>query len=149
MAIGCNFICDNDKCEHHGKAIVLTGPWPMASIDEMILLFEREGDEDHANHLKAMQENEREYACITLPDTYGIEPKAYRIQKWCDKCHIISIFESELDDVYEVTSRADICMNCEETALTGFQHAINYGIDCPFCKERMKQERWYANEQEE
>ena len=142
MAIGCNFICDNENCEHHGKMIVLTGAWPMASIEQMIAAADEDKDD-----LEALRDHERLYACLTLPRKHEIKTEAYRIQKWCSKCNLISVFETQPEDLEEVSDRTDICMSCEKENLMSFATAIEKGVKCPFCKTAMRQERWYVNEQ--
>ena len=147
MAIGCNFLCDNENCEHCGKSIVLTGSWPMVSIDKMIFSLEKDDPFNQLDEFKKLQENERQYICITLPNMYDLEIEAYRIQKWCHRCNLISVFETDPNDLEEVSERSDICMSCEKETLTTFQECVRDNIECPFCKTVMKQERWFVNDQ--
>ena len=37
MASGCDFTCDNEKCEHHKKGIIILAPWPIGDINRVIV----------------------------------------------------------------------------------------------------------------
>ena len=145
MAVGCTFICNNDQCEHCGKSIELTGPWPMANMDDILDVLEEENSQ-YLSEFQSLKEHGREYACLTLPDTNNLLIEAFRIQKWCQKCHLISVFEVHPDEVQDVSNREDVCMKCETETLMSFTNAIDVGIQCPFCHSNMVQKRWYANE---
>lgn len=151
MAIGCNFICDNENCEHHGKMISLTGPWPMIAVDHTIDILSTGSINDREiAYAQTLKNQGREFMCLTLPrteSTYKLEIEASRIQKWCGNCNIISVFEAkDQDEVEEISTREDTCMGCETEILINFMDAVQDGIQCPFCQTTMKQERWFAND---
>ena len=37
MPTGCDFTCDNEKCEHHKKGFILRSSWPLGNIDRVIM----------------------------------------------------------------------------------------------------------------
>ena len=41
MPCGCEFICKNEECEYLNKGFVITAPWPMGDIDNMIYILSK------------------------------------------------------------------------------------------------------------
>jgi hypothetical protein len=163
MAVtGCDFICRNPECEHNGKGIVLTSPWPLGDIDEAINV----SDADFKAELENFKRQGSKYACISLPNTNKLNALGYRIHMWCNKCvcdwkydaiipeNIVYDFDFNVDKIKIAMDNTNIptsCPTCKEKLYT-FMELIDdmgNGIDCPSCKVKLQKNMWFANENKE
>lgn len=88
MPGGCDFICDNEECEHKGKGIVLTAPWPLGNIDKIIDARNVVKMEEFRETLMNLKVEGRLYACINYPNVDAIVTEGYRVHKWCSLAHV-------------------------------------------------------------
>ena len=140
--VGCNFICKNEECSCANTAFTLTGPWPLGNIDTIIEKYEEGDFKDHVKQRKALG---YEYIKINYPNEYEIPIIGYSIEKFCPTCKRIQTFD--VKDTADETP--EICDVCNYEYVT-FQEACDdeNGLKCPFCDEKLFQNRWYVNEKE-
>lgn len=149
MPAGVDFTCKNENCECFNKSITILSTWPIAEIDDVIVSIE---DDSCKNDFKEMKENGAEYACIQYPNTLGVEMVGWKIQRWCQNCPRIGYDEIILNNPKESFEDAVIRYNIEEECpvcnekVKTFDEVIEDGILCPFCKEEMQMNRWFAKE---
>lgn len=156
MPVGCDFVCNNEKCKAYKTSISLSGPWPMGDIDEVIASDRVQKDEKFKKYLEGVKaEEKREYACIAYPDSNAIEIKAFRLQKYCKSCKCVLIYDyvpklekgkKELGELLEEDDPTPTqCQRCNNKLQT-FNELVKEGIQCPHCHTNLKQIRWYVNE---
>jgi len=87
-----------------------------------------------------------EYAKINYPDPHETPIVAYSVEKFCQKCKRVQTFDIKSHD----DETTPTCETCNEEYIT-FQDAcdVENGLECPFCHDKMQQNRWYVNENEE
>ena len=165
MPAGCDFICDNKECEHNGKGIVMTGPWPLGNIDKIIDARNVAKMEDFRTTLIKLKTEGRNYACINYPNVNEVATEGYRIHKWCPNCPCLWTYDAMIQDnednkdieetaeetIQKAIDGADLPGNCPkcETKLLTFTEVVEEGVICPFCKEKMKTSTWFSNETKE
>lgn len=64
MASGCDFICQNEKCEHYKKGIVMLAPWPLGDIDKIMTLPHVVKNKDFLKELQGVKDSGQKYSCI-------------------------------------------------------------------------------------
>jgi len=147
--IGCTFICKNEKCKCFETGFSMTGLWPLGDLN---ILIEKADDKEYKEQLKRKQAAGIKYAKINFPNTLEIPTVGYSIEKFCKECKRIQTCDiKNYDD--ETPETCDICNKPYIT----FQEACGKeddegnlnGLECPFCGEKMFQERWYVNEKED
>jgi len=150
MPAGCEFICKNDKCEQYMKGFSITSPWPMGRIELIINSKRVKENKEFRDFLITLKDNGEKLARIQLPDIDDIPVCAYKVSFWSDeaKCIYNYLVETQnLDDFDEKFKNANIPEKCPKTGgeLKSFDTVIKDGINCPFCKEKMEQNRWFSN----
>ena len=152
MPAGCEFFCNNEECEQYKSGFVLTCLWPLGDIDEIIDARNVSKIQDFRDGLIKRKSEGRKYSCIIYPNVNEIETKGYRVNRWCNKCKRILEFDVLLEDGAKTFEEAiakkptpTTCSGCNEETVS-FEQAIEDGIDCLFCKKKMKSSRWFSNE---
>lgn len=148
---GCEFVCLNTKCEYFNTGFVMTGFWPMAKIGKVIskyLYIDKDKNESIIEGLKTLKNQGKKYACITLPNDFGIEVDAYRVQFWSPEGKTIWEFAVPLfnDDLAESINKFYFPDKCTKTGgrLMSFEECLSEKIRCPKCGEELSQRRWFA-----
>ncbi|MFA5312797.1 MAG: hypothetical protein WC375_05660 [Methanomassiliicoccales archaeon] len=153
MPAGCEFICHNEKCEHHNSGFGLTAQWPLGHIGLVINQASVRLNSNFRNGLIALKDSGRKYACISLPNIEGIEVAGWRVQKWCKKCMRIWQYDAikngneTMEEAISNASIPDVCP-IEGEVLLSFNEVIEQGIDCPHCNQTLFQSRWFSSETE-
>lgn len=148
MPAGCELVCQNELCEHYKKGFDITSPWPMGNLKDIINSTALKNNIDFQNHLIELQEEGREYACITFPDNDNIPVVAYRVNMWSNIANCIWQYDLEYngEDVEELIEKSNIPKKCPKTdcELWDFETVIKNDILCPHCKKAMKKTRWFT-----
>ena len=152
MPAGSDFVCNNDTCEHCGKGLIITAPWPMGYIDKIVDAPNVVKHKEFREGLIKLKTDGHEYACINYPNVDEIETEAYRVHKWCPSCPCLWTYDAEIDmdgkTVEEIINDANLpetCPTCE-TELLDFNTVVEDGINCPACKVEMDMNPWVSNE---
>ena len=148
MPAGCDFTCKNDKCEQHKNGFTITSPWPMGRIELIINSTKIKENKEFRDYLIAQKNNGEKLACIQLPDDDKIPVIAYKVSLWDDNKKCINsypIMESNIDNLEEAIKNADFTKSSISDILRDFNDLIANGIICPFCKEKLTQNRWFTN----
>lgn len=151
MPAGCEFTCRNEKCEQYKNGRTITSPWPMGRI-ELVLNSNRVKENPELREYFINLKNQGEkFACIQLPNDDQIPIIAYRVSLWNNdefRTQHFHIEESNIDNLEEAILKANLPSKCEKTGceLKNFNTITTEGINCPFCKEKMQQNRWFAND---
>ena len=119
MAIsGCDLTCENLDCKYWKKGFTFTSTWPLGDID---LVMETSKDKkDYYEGMLKLKEQGRKYACISMPNK-DIPILGYRVQKWCNNCKQLQLFDAILGDkdIDEViNSLPSICSTCNGRLIT-------------------------------
>ena len=153
MPAGCTFFCNNDECEHYLKVIDVKGQWPLGDIDDVINSKKVQQDEELSDVLNKRKEDGRTVACITYPDPEDIPIIGYRVQEWCQKCpallerDILFTEEDTDESIEEKVKDTQECIFCNSKTKS-FNEILEESILCPFCKQEMEQQRWFAQRNE-
>lgn len=155
MASGCDFICQNEKCEHYKKGIVMLAPWPLGDIDKIMTLPHVVKNKDFLKELQGVKDSGQKYSCINYPNTKNIQTVGYRVHLWCQQCPCLLSYDVMLSD--KITS-ADSALNeapikCPQCT-SRLKPLIDLlgtddGIYCPHCKQKMEKNTWFSNETNE
>jgi len=154
MPAGVDFVCKNQECQHFDKGIVITAPWPMADINDIIDASNVARQKDFRETLLKLKSEGREYACITYPNVDELETESFRVHKWCPTCSCLWMYDAPVskftfpETISDVIEKADIpytCVECE-TYLMDFNDIVEDGLTCPFCKKEMDKNTWFCNE---
>ena len=149
MPAGCEFFCDNEECKYFKSGFVITAPWPMANIG-LIISSLKEND-SFRSELIQLKNKGKKYACITFPNIKGIQSEMYRIQMWDDKDKCIweyLIPYNEIQSVESIYTHSSVqSESIVKNPLKNFNEVVNDGILCPSCNQKLKQSRWFTNEQ--
>ena len=152
MPAGCEFFCNNEDCKQYKNGLTIVAPWPIGDIDKIIDARNVSKMEDFRDGLIKLKSEGRSFACITYPNINEIETAGYRVNKWCNKCKCVWMFDVLLKDgattFEEALAKSDVPENCSKCneKLKDFEHVIEDGINCPFCNEKLKSSRWFSNE---
>lgn len=155
MPAGCDFICDNPNCEQYKNGFIIAAPWPMGQIELIISALSTTAafkplNKNLLDKLIEYKNEGRKYACITYPNTSHIETIAYRIQFWSPNAKCINNYDVELNGktLTEAMAYSNLPSVCPRTngPLLSFTEVTKEGIDCPFCGIKLKQSRWFTNE---
>lgn len=165
MASGCDFTCDNEKCEHHKKGIIIVSPWPLGDINKIIMAKNVRINKVFQKELIELRDKHgRKYACINYPNVNNIPVVGYRINLWCQKCKYLYKEDVLLDEPLvdktpeeialareEVIAKSQCedktCPTCNDKMKTYSQlMEENDGVDCPFCGVKMTKNTWFSNE---
>ena len=141
---GCEFNCKNEKCSCFKTGFVMTSPWGMAKIDDVINSTE---DKEHKDFLEKVKVSGRTLACLVYPNVKKIETEAYRVQMWSPEAKCIWEYHvSSKNPENKKTWDGQIPEKCPTTGcdLLSFQEVIEAGIKCPICNEDLSQNRWFA-----
>jgi hypothetical protein len=148
---GCNFTCENEKCNCYKKSITLTGPWPLAKIDDIIDVTENEMEKQG---LLKRKEDGFEMSKIDYPDPHSLKPVALAHERWCGYCKRIQMFDQKIEIVDQENEENSI-IEQEELKIpdkcqcgndyVDVETALKDGINCPFCEEKLKDYRWFVN----
>lgn len=152
MPRGTNFVCNSLECEEREKKISIHGPFPIATIKEIMSLPKIVEDPSHYANLAEKARDGREYAVIPIPNETGIKPKGIRVQYYSldlkmifdvdllwgkdderIKCHI-----SGEDDSEAISKRIGI-------KVKGLNKLVEEGFPCPSCGRVMESKDWLTN----
>ncbi len=153
MPAGCEFICRNQSCKHHGCGFTITSPWPMGRIELVLNAPNIKKVTDLRQQLIDFKNEGRKYACITYPNVSRIKTEAYRVHMWSNDAKCLWQYDAVIDDPSEsleqTISNANIPLKCPNTDgdLWDFNTTIKNGIFCPHCNIPMQQDRWFTNEE--
>jgi len=151
MPAGCDFTCRNDDCEYCGTGFTITAPWPMGDIDDIINSERIKELPELKQQIQELKNTGREYALITFPNKEGIKTKCYRVNLWSIGAECLwqyDVFLDDLDSLDEAIKKAGLPKKCPTTgsSMLNFQEAIQKGIQCPKCSEKLHQCRWFTKE---
>lgn len=169
MASGCDFTCDNDKCLHYKKGVVLTAPWPLGQIEKIIMAKNVRINKEFQAELINLHKNVgRKHACIIFPNVNKIPVVGYRINMWCQKCKYIGTYDIMIEPYEQDAKTGDekiiimekaisdsnvydsACPTCNEKMKTFAQlMEDNDGIYCPHCEVKMTKNTFFSNETSE
>ena len=155
MPAGCDFVCENEKCEYCKMKIQINGPWPIAKINTVINSQKIKGT-SHEEELKKRQSEGIKYACVAFPHMDKFNYNGVKLEKFCPKClkkfseyvvFFAPVSPKKLDRVFRKRVRESkfikMCPDCG-TRLLDLQRAMKEGIICPKCKVETKQNRWFC-----
>jgi len=148
MPAGCEFICENEKCDYYKTGFSITAPWPMANINIVINSLANREHKEFKKELIELKNKGKELAIITCPNIYNVVPTHYRIQMWSNKAKCIWEYSIPYKEEYsEEEIYKDIPTICPTSGdtLIKFNDIIESGIVCPKCGEKLFQSRWYSN----
>ena len=152
MPAGCDFICENEDCEHCSKGTVITGPWPIAKIEKVINAPNVKEKVEFKKEIIDLKNKGRKFACITYPNVSDIKIEGYRIHKWCDNCPAVWMYDvlltqeaDTLEKALEIAELPSECPQCKNKLLN-FEELLEEGMYCPHCKQEMEQSRWMSKE---
>lgn len=164
MPAGCDFICKNKNCENFDKGFVIKDYWPMGAIELVVNSIAVKKNKDLREIIiKEKNENNAKLFAIQFPNEDLIPIKAYRVEFWSPEAKCIWKYEipanEENEEVEGVKPNLDelkkkaiengtIPTKCEKTGcdLRDFRDVVSLGIQCPSCKEKMLQNRWFSND---
>ena len=161
MPAGCDFVCENEKCQEYKKGIVILHIWPLGDINKVLEAKKVKENPEFHKGLTAMRDNGRTHACITYPNVEKVPIAGYRVQNWCQKCFCIwgwDIMVEETTDPKQASEKFKpalekeaipaCCPKCNEE-LKDFNKLIEDKVTCPHCQEKMKAYTWFSNETED
>jgi len=155
MPAGADFICNNVHCEHHEKTITILSPWPIGRIEKVIGSIKRKSDSAISvrDRLKDLEDKGEQFALIQFPnDETEIEQVGWRVQRWCQSCPRVGddviLLADEDEDYATAADRSVLTENCPvcNDTVSDFDKVVEDGITCPYCKEKMTTETWFAKE---
>jgi hypothetical protein len=165
MAAGCDFTCDNEKCLHYKKGIVVNGPWPLGDINKIISAKNVKLNKEFQKGLIELRNSGRKYSCIIYPNVNKIDVVGYRINLWCQDCKYLGQYDimiepygqdtktsEEIEDIVkkmidESKINDNVCPTCKKKMKTFSQlMEQDSGIDCPYCKVKMTKNSFFSNE---
>jgi len=158
MAVtGCDFVCKNEECKHKDCGIVLTSPWPLGNIDDILNSSKVANNDSFKKDLEELKKQGRKYACICLPDAENIKIVGYRVHMWCENCPCDWTYDAMIPDKVEgdiiqaAIKNANIPENCPTCnhKLKNFIELISKygeGIKCTSCKTKLSVKVWFCNE---
>lgn len=146
-------MCQNEKCEQYRAGFTINGIWPLGNIDDVLKQEMVQINKGYCEGLEKLKAEGREYSCIRFPNDEDVPYAGYRVQKWCPSCCRICSYDAMITeenpegDAEEVVAEAGITSQCPECKgfLMDFDDVVADGIDCPFCHEKMEQNRWFSN----
>ena len=149
MPAGCDFTCRNDQCKQTGKGFVMTAPWPMTNIDNVLNSRRVKELPDLKDQLQKIKKSGRENACITFPNVDDAPISVHRIQYWHPVKNCIWQYEldSKGENIGSAIKKAKVPSQCPlGDDVMSFKEVLREGVKCPHCKEKMSQARWFAKE---
>jgi len=165
MAVsGCDFVCQNEQCQHKGCGVVITAPWPLGDIDKVIGAKNLMKNPVFRQELGNLKKQGRKYACISMPNDDKIPAVGYRIHRWCEKCPCLWTYDAIIpegqkadgseESINAAMTSSNIPVNCPtcDTKLKSYVEVINEngdGILCTSCKTRLQANVWFCNESRE
>lgn len=150
MPAGCEFACVNEKCKQYKSGFIITSPWPMGKIELVINSKKVKENNEVREHFIKLKDNGEKYAVIQLPNTDETPIIAYKVSLWSDKAKCIYSYPVETVDsqsLEESIKNANLPEKCEKTGcqLKDFDTITKEGINCPYCGEKLQQNRWFTN----
>jgi hypothetical protein len=150
MPAGCEFICDNVKCLQHRAGFSINSIWPLGKIELIISnINERLPNQtEYKEQLLKWKSEGRKYACLILPNVNHVPIAAYRVSLWDEEKYCIWPVDVELNEgetLEQAIERIVPKTTPEGRVLKSFNEVMQDGIKCPYCKELMKQSRWFSN----
>lgn len=151
MPAGCDFVCKNEDCECFDTGFTITAPWPMGGIDEILASKKVTEIPELKENIQNLKNSGREYMCITFPNKDDISTKCYRVNLWDEGNKRIlqfDVIKGEGQEMIEALGNANLPKTDPQTGtkLKTFVESIADGIDCPYCKKSMNQDKWFAKE---
>jgi hypothetical protein len=150
MPAGCEFVCKNIKCENYNSGFIVTSPWPMGKIELVINSKKVKDNKEFRDYIIKQKDNGEKHFPIQLPNTDEIPITAYKISLWSDEAKCIYNYKvviNNIDNLKDEIKLANLPEKCEKTGcqLRDFDSITNDGINCPECKEKLQQNRWFTN----
>jgi hypothetical protein len=127
----------------------------MAEIDAVLESRRVKELPDLQKQLKDLKKTGREHTCLTLPNVDNIPTAKYRVQYWSEGASCIWQYDVEKGSYSKIDLAIDkaiedgeIPSECPKTKgeLLSFKEVSKEGVDCPFCHDKMVQNRWFAQE---
>lgn len=163
MAVtGCDFVCKNKECKHNGAGIIMTSPWPLGDIDEIISSQKVVKNTPFKEELEKLKAQGRKYACIALPDCEKIPVVGYRVHMWCNKCPCVWTYDAIIPENFEskdggighieaAIKNSNIPENCptcngQLKSLLQLLDKEDEGIECTSCHKKLQKSVWFSNE---
>lgn len=152
MPRGTDFLCENFECEYIGTKISMHGPFPIASIKDVMAIKEVVENEFLYSDLSNKEKDGRKYALIPWPNKSGIKPKGIRIQYFVK--NPATIFDEDLlwgsDDerIRKILSREDVTDAISKKSgieVWTLDKLLENGLNCPSCGKVMKAVNWLTN----
>lgn len=152
MPAGCEFICNNESCEHVRKGFSITAPWPLGRIELLINAPNIKNKKLFRDNLINLKNDGRKHACIIYPNEANVKTEGFRVSYWSPeaKCvwqyDVLVINREDLEEA--IRNDSNIPDSCPKTGckLLSFNEITEEGIPCPHCGEKMLQSRWFTNE---
>jgi hypothetical protein len=153
---GADFICKNADCKYCNTDFVMTSIWPLGDID--LVMKAAKGNEEYIRGMMNLKKEGRKYTCIKMPNHEDIPIVGYRIQKWCDFCRALRLFDAiktstkqSFEETIKEANIPDFCFTCNKRLKTFSEvtDSKGVGINCPSCNTKLTVIRWFANEREE
>ena len=131
MPAGCEFICKNEECQYFDTGFNIVGPWPIAKTEIVIKNMSDDLKKDILSQGK-------DFARITFPNTDKIISEGVRESYWSPEAKCIWEFDYFKKDTFE--------SKCPKTGcdLLTFSEVLEHGIDCPNCKQKLNQHKWFT-----
>ena len=151
MPAGCDFICKNENCDNYNTGFVITGPWPMGSINDVIASRRVQELPELQKQLQELKESGREYAAITFPNVDDVETKCYRINLWSVEGKCLWQYEvvvEQNETLAQAIERENLPEKCPKTnsEMLDYKSVVKEGINCPSCNQELNQNRWFTKE---
>lgn len=153
---GADFICKNSDCKYCDTGFTITSTWPLGDID--LVMAAAKGNEEYVRGMMNLKKEGRKYVCIKMPNNEDIVTVGYRIQKWCDSCKALRLFdamkistEQPFEETIKEANVPDFCFACNERlwAFSEVTDSKGTGINCPSCNTKLIVMKWFVNEREE
>ena len=150
MPAGCDFVCRNEDCECFDTGFTITAPWPMGNIDDVLGSSKIQSLPDVKESLELLKKAGRQHMCIAYPNEDKIETKCYRVNLWDSGNKRILQFDVIKEDDKDLATSikdANLPNSCSSgSKVKDFTEIITDGINCPYCENKMQQEKWFAKE---
>lgn len=151
MPAGCDFICKNPNCKQQNNGFVLTAPWPLGKIEIIISYLSSSNkpkDKEILSKLIEYKNEGEKFSLITFPNINNVEIIGYRICLWSPDKYRVYRYDIELNgkSLEEAIKDSNLPQECPYGKLLTFNEITKEGINCPHCKEKLYQSRWFTNE---
>lgn len=150
MPAGCEFICQNVECLHYNSGFSMTGPWPLGKIEKIVANINPtlQKQIEYKEDLVRWKNEGRKLACLILPNAAKVPIEGYRVNMWDETAKCIWNYDVVLQDgetLEDGIVRSVPKESQEGNKLKDFSETVNDGVLCPHCGEKMKESRWFSN----